>query len=142
METTSRTTPGAAHLTNSQRAFGKAKLIVAAYGALSAAVMLTVVVRALTGHTVSSFMWGRSGGVLASAAVTHWLTVLAAHGKRWAYVRVRVISVVVPIAIVAVDMIPGALPGWFVAMQVGCALALGATAFVVNGAGLRAAFAK
>ncbi|MGW1864972.1 hypothetical protein ACWCPS_05375 [Streptomyces mauvecolor] len=143
METTAHTTSAAAHIAHPrhQRTFRKAKLIVAAYGALSSVVLLTVVIRALTGHTVSSFMWGRSGGVLASAAVTYWLTVIAAQGKRWAYVRVRVVSVVVPIAIVAVDII-GGLPGWFVAMQVVCALTIGATAFVVNGSDVRAAFPK
>ncbi|MGW2858762.1 hypothetical protein [Streptomyces sp. NPDC001205] len=125
-----------------QRAFRRARFIVTAYGVLSAAVLLTVVIRALTGHTVTSFMWGRSGGVLASAVVTHWLTTLAARGKRWAYVRVRVISLAVPITIVALDMIPGALPAWFVALQVACALTIAATAFVVNGAGVRAAFPK
>ncbi|MFI6469669.1 hypothetical protein ACIBL5_05295 [Streptomyces sp. NPDC050516] len=140
METTARTTPATTHQ-RTQLAFHKAKLIVAAYGALSSVVLLTVVIRALTGHTVSSFMWGRSGGVLASAAVTYWLTGVAAQGKRWAYVRVRVVSVVVPIAIVAVDVI-GGLPGWFVAMQVVCALTIGATAFVVNGSEVRAAFPK
>ncbi|CAM5654553.1 Integral membrane protein OS=Streptomyces rimosus subsp. rimosus (strain ATCC / DSM 40260 /JCM 4667 / NRRL 2234) OX=1265868 GN=SRIM_034160 PE=4 SV=1 [Streptomyces rimosus subsp. rimosus] len=35
------------------------------------AVLLTVVVLAATGHEVTSFMWGRSAGVLASAAVTY-----------------------------------------------------------------------
>ncbi|MFI6048551.1 hypothetical protein ACIBCO_00510 [Streptomyces violascens] len=140
METTARTATAAAR-PHIQLSFHKAKLIVAAYGALSAVVLLAVVIRALTGHTVSSFMWGRAGGVPASAAVTYWLTAVAAQGKRWAYVRVRVISVVVPIAIVAVDVI-GGLPGWFVAMQVVCALTIGATAFVVNGPDVRAAFPK
>ncbi|MEV4583160.1 hypothetical protein AB0K16_59135 [Nonomuraea jabiensis] len=81
-------------------------------------------------------------GVLASAAVTYWLTVLAARGARWAYLRVRVISIVMPVAIVAVDMIPGICPMWFAMMQAVCALAVAAAAFVVNGSGLRAAFPK
>ncbi|MFE0381439.1 hypothetical protein ACFW1M_39090 [Streptomyces inhibens] len=144
METISRTTAEAAHLNrpHTQRAFGKVKFLVAAYGALSAAVLITVVVLAITGHEVTSFMWGRSAGVLASAAVTYWLTVRASRGARWAYLRVRLISVIVPIAIVAIDMIPGALPPWFVMMQVACALTIGATAFPLNGSGLRAAFPK
>ncbi|WP_030678607.1 hypothetical protein [Streptomyces rimosus] len=125
-----------------QRAFRTAKMCVGVYGALSAAVLLTVVVLAATGHEVTSFMWGRSAGVLASAAVTYWLTVLAARGARWAYLRVRVISVVMPVVIVAIDLIPGALPAWFIAMQAVCALAIGATAFIVNGSELRAAFPK
>ncbi|MBB5776631.1 hypothetical protein [Nonomuraea jabiensis] len=122
--------------------FGKVKILVAAYGALSAAVLATVAVLAIGDQTVTSFMWGRSAGVLASAAVTYWLTVLAARGARWAYLRVRVISIVMPVAIVAVDMIPGICPMWFAMMQAVCALAVAAAAFVVNGSGLRAAFPK
>ncbi|WP_181019654.1 hypothetical protein [Nonomuraea typhae] len=118
------------------------KLFVAVYGALSVVVLATVVILAISGHPVTSFMWGRSGGVLASAAVTYWFTALAERGARWAYVRVRIMSVVVPIAIVAIDAIPGALPRWFVLMQVACAVAIGAAAFLVNGPRLRAAFPK
>ena len=122
--------------------FGKVKILVAAYGALSVVVLATVAVLAISGQTVTSFMWGRSAGVLASAAVTYWLTVLAARGARWAYLRVRVISIVMPVAIVAVDLIPGICPTWFAMMQAVCALAVAAAAFVVNGSGLRAAFPK
>ncbi|KAA6212947.1 hypothetical protein CP973_26880 [Streptomyces albofaciens JCM 4342] len=125
-----------------QRAFRTAKILVGTYGALGTAVLLTVVVLAATGHEVTSFMWGRSAGVLASAAVTYWLTVLAARGKRWAYLRVRIVSVVMPVVIVAIDLIPGALPVWFIAAQAVCALAIGATALVTNGSELRAAFAE
>ncbi|MEU8782433.1 hypothetical protein [Streptomyces sp. NPDC048637] len=144
METAGHTMAEAARLNHppTQRAFGKVKFLVAAYGALSAAVLGTVVILAATAHPVTSFMWGRSAGVLASAAVTYWLTVRAARGARWAYLRMRLISVTVPIAIIAIDMIPGALPPWFVAMQVACALTIGATAFLVNGSGLRAAFLR
>lgn len=54
----------------------------------------------------------------------------------------RIISIIMPIAIVAIDMIPGVLPPWFVAMQATCALAIAAAAFIINGSGLRAAFPK
>ncbi|MEV6041079.1 hypothetical protein AB0L65_58955 [Nonomuraea sp. NPDC052116] len=122
--------------------FGKVKILVAAYGALSVVVLATVAVLAISGQTVTSFMWGRSAGVLASAAVTYWLTVLAARGTRWAYLRVRVISIAMPVAIVAVDMIPGICPMWFAAMQAVCALPIAAAGFVVNGSALRAAFPR
>jgi hypothetical protein len=144
MEPTQHTTAQAARLDHpgTRRAFGKAKILLAVYGALSAAVLITVAVLALTDRTVTSFMWGRAAGVPASAAATYWLTVLAARGARWAYLRVRVISVIMPIAIIAIDTIPGLLPAWFVITQAICALAVGATAFIVNGSGLRAAFPK
>ncbi|WP_037344898.1 hypothetical protein [Sciscionella sediminilitoris] len=125
-----------------RRAFRTVRFLLAAYAALSAAVLLTVVILALTGNPVTSFVWGRSGGVLASAAVTYWLAVRAARGARWAYRRVRVLTVVVPIAILAIDLIPGALPPWFIALQAVCALAVAAAAFPANGPVLRAAFGR
>ncbi|GAA3597747.1 hypothetical protein GCM10022419_096340 [Nonomuraea rosea] len=142
MKTSDRTTAEARHVGHPhlRQAFGRTKASVAAYGAFSVAVLVVVVLLSVTGSEVTSFMWGRTGGMVASAVVTYWLTVRAARGARWAYVRVRVISVVVPIAIVAIDAIPGALPAWFVAMQLAGALALVPAAFVVNGARLRAAF--
>jgi len=128
--------------TTTQQAFGKVKKLVTAYGALSVAVLAVVVVLSVEGREVTSFMWGRTAGMFASAAVTYWLTVLAARGARWAYVRVRIICVLVPIAIIAIDSIPGALPLWFVATQVAGALPLVPAAFIVNRSGLRAAFPR
>ncbi|WAL66194.1 hypothetical protein ORV05_36060 [Amycolatopsis cynarae] len=124
------------------RGLAKVKRFVAVYGAVSVAVLVVVVILSVKGSEVTSFMWGRTGGMLASAAVTYWLTVLASRGARWAYVRVRIISVVVPIAIIAIDSVPGALPPWFVAMQIAGALTLVPAAFAVNRSDLRAAFSK
>ncbi|MGV9777759.1 hypothetical protein [Streptosporangium sp. NPDC003464] len=144
METPSRTITETGHVDHphTRRAFGKVRKLVAAYGAFSVAVLVVVVILSVTGREVTSFMWGRAGGMFASAAVTYWLTVRASRGARWAYVRVRVISVIVPIAIIAVDSIPGALPPWFVAMQIAGALTLVPAAFVVNRSQLRAAFPR
>jgi len=125
-----------------ENTFNLLKKIVTMYGVMSGIVLGTVVVLAAVGDSVTSFMWGRSIGVLASALVTYWLVGRASKGARWAYVRVRIISVVVPVAIVAVDLIPGLCPMWFLVMQAMCAIALGAAAFVVNASPVRAAFAK
>ncbi|MET1071342.1 MAG: hypothetical protein ABWY11_01720 [Umezawaea sp.] len=128
--------------TDTRPAFRTAKALVAAYGGLSAVVFTAVVILSTTGHEVTPFMWGRAGGVLVSAVVTYWLTVVAARGARWAYVRLRIISVVVPIAIVVIDLVADGLPTWFVVLQIACALAIGATAFIVNGSRLRGAFPR
>jgi hypothetical protein len=66
---------------------------------------------------------------------------LAAKGSRPAYLRVRIISVVVPIAVVVID-ITGALPLWFAVLQIAGAVALAPMAFIVNRSVLRAAFPK
>ncbi|MFI0904197.1 hypothetical protein ACH4TE_11680 [Streptomyces sioyaensis] len=144
METNTHTTAGAGRLDppRTRQAFGTVRTLVAAYGALSVAVLATVAVLALNEQAVTSFMWGRSAGVFASAAVTYWLTARAARGARWAYLRVRIISCVMPPAIIAIDVLPGTLPTWFILLQATCALAIGAAAFPLNGSRLRAAFVK
>ncbi|RSM91606.1 hypothetical protein DMH04_01070 [Kibdelosporangium aridum] len=121
-------------------AFSKVKKFVAAYGALSVVGLIVVVILSAEGREVTSFMWGRTGGMFASAVVAYWLTVVAAKGARWAYVRVRIICVVVPIAIVAIDSIPGALPPWMIVIQVAGALALVPAAILVNRSDLRVSF--
>ncbi|MGW0523766.1 hypothetical protein [Crossiella sp. NPDC003009] len=118
------------------------KKLVAVYGAISVAVLAVVIILSATGGAVSSFMWGRAGGMVASAVVTYWLAEHAARGARWAYLRVRIICVVVPIAVIAMDSVPGALPVWFAGTQIAGALALIPAAVLVNRAGLRAAFPK
>jgi hypothetical protein len=125
-----------------ENTFNLLKKISTMYGVMSGIVLGTVAVLAALGDSVTSFMWGRSAGVLASALVTYWLVDRASKGARWAYVRVRIITVVVPVAIVAVDLIPGLCPMWFLVMQAMSAIALGAAAFVVNASPVRAAFAK
>lgn len=132
------------NLTSQQQfeAFQRAKGFVVLYGLLGAIVLATVVVRAATGHVVPGFLWGRSCAVFATSVVAFWFLTLAARGARWAYLRIRVISVVMPIAIVGVDLIPGLCPGWFAVMQAVCALAIVPVAFIVNSSRVRAAFAR
>lgn len=145
METHTYSTAGAGRIDHphTRQAFGTVRILVAAYGALSLVVLATVAVLAMNEQAaVTSFMWGRSAGVLASAAVSYWLTGRAARGARWAYLRMRIISLVMPVAIIAIDVLPGTLPTWFILLQATCALAIGAAAFPLHGAGLRAAFPK
>ncbi|MCP2260959.1 hypothetical protein LX15_004679 [Streptoalloteichus tenebrarius] len=125
-----------------QNALGKVKKLVAIYTVFAVAVLGVAVILSVMGQEVSSFMWGRAGGMFASAVVAYWLTGLAARGSRAAYIRMRIIAVVVPIAVIAIDSIPGALPIWFVVMQIVGAVALIPAAFILNGAGPRAAFRK
>ncbi len=124
-------------------AFTRVKLFVALYGALSVLVLLANGAIATTGHgnEVSTFMWTRSSIIVASAVLIYWLAVRASRGLRSAYARVRILSIILPVAIVAVDLIPGVCPLWFSLAQVVCALALAPVAFIINGRRLRAVFA-
>ncbi|MFE9421791.1 hypothetical protein ACFYNO_02380 [Kitasatospora sp. NPDC006697] len=126
MSTTMTTTP------SPEPAFGTVKRLLIAYGALSAAVLLAVAVRAAAGLSATSFMWSRSGAILGSAVLLYVLAVRAERGSRSAYQRVRAIAVIAPIAIVGVDLLPGLCPAWFAIAQAIGALPLVAVARAVN----------
>ncbi|MBB1158955.1 MULTISPECIES: hypothetical protein [Amycolatopsis] len=135
MQTIERTTGTAA-----QRPFGLVKGFVVAYGAMGAAVFGTIVALAAADGPASGFMWTRSALVPVSAAIMYWLVTLAARGSRRAYERARLISVVAPIALVGVDLIPGACPLWFLLLQSACAVLLACAAFPL--VRMRATFPK
>ncbi|SDS56827.1 hypothetical protein [Microlunatus soli] len=95
-----------------------------------------------TGHGVgvSSFMWGRSAGVVGSGAAFLWFAAAASQGRRWAFRRLQIVSIVVPIVIVGLMIIPDVAPSWFKIIQLGCAACLGGVAVVINAPRVRAAF--
>ncbi|MFF4605130.1 hypothetical protein ACFY12_20640 [Streptomyces sp. NPDC001339] len=144
MGTVSHTEAGAGRVSQPgiQEAFAKARKFIALYGVIAAAVLAVVVIRENSGHAATGFMWGRACGVLASALVALWLTGRASRGSRAAYLRVRFIASIAPVAIIVIDSIPGVLPAWFIAMQILAALALVPAAFLVNRSEVRAAFPK
>jgi hypothetical protein len=110
--------------------------------AVAAAILLgTLVVVAIAGGTPTTFMWVRASILL---ALTPLLARLAAHaeqGRTSSLERLRVLASVVPVAIIAVDLIPGVCPTWYAAMQAVSALALVPIAFLTRRPEIRAACA-
>ncbi|MEV0825010.1 hypothetical protein [Nonomuraea rubra] len=125
-----------------QGAFGTAKNGIKVYGALSTAALLAVVVVSSSGQTVNTFMWVRAALLPAAAVLIYRLTVSASRGSRRAFERVSALTVIMPIAIIGVDLIPGICPLWYAAMQVVCMLPVIRVAFITRGSALRAAFPK
>ncbi|MGW5423633.1 hypothetical protein [Streptomyces sp. NPDC003943] len=121
-------------------AFGTVRRCFALYGAVATAGLVGVVVLAGTGHSVNAFMWIRAVLLPLVAVVLHRQAVAASRGSRRAYERVSQVSVVLPVAIVGVDLIPGVCPPWYAAMQVVCMLPVVAVAVVSRGSAVRAAF--
>jgi predicted membrane channel-forming protein YqfA (hemolysin III family) len=123
-----------------REAFDTVKKYVKLYGAICAITLGTVAVVAISGPTVTTFMWVRSVILLAIAPVLYRMTVHASQGARRRFERVRTLTVIVPIAIIAVDLIPGVCPAWYAVMQAISALALIGAAFVARGATLRTVY--
>jgi hypothetical protein len=144
METHAHSTAEAALLNHSrtQGAFDAAKSSIRVYGALSAVALLAVITVSISGHMVNAFMWVRAVLLPAVAVLIYRMTGSASRGSRRAFERVRALAVIMPIAIIGVDLIPGVCPSWYAVMQVVCMLPIIRVAFVTRGSALRAAFPK
>jgi hypothetical protein len=142
-ETTTPRPPADTRHPQVQQAFRTTKIILLGYLLIGLVLLMIDTAMAARGHGdgVSSFMWGRSGGVIASGAVFLRFADAAARGQRWAYRRIRIVAVAVPIIITALLFTSGAAPMWFKIAQLVCAAGVGVIAVVVNGARVRRAFA-
>ena len=123
------------------KAFRSIKLLVSSYLGISALTVVAIVL--LRNHTaeVNSAVWTRGIIVVASALLTFSFTVRAARGARRAYLRLRIISIVMPVAIVVIIALPGTFPLWMKIEQGVCGLVLAGVAVLVNGEHLRSSFA-
>jgi hypothetical protein len=89
----------------------KACTVLSAIGFASTAAM------AVDGHTVNTFMWVRGALLPVVAVLLYRLPLAAAAGSDKALDRLRTLTVVMPVAIVAVDLVPGLCPPWYAALQ-------------------------
>lgn len=96
------------------------------FAALSIFALGGVIAMASTGHTINTFMWVR-GFVLPAVAIL--LYVLTVRGQ---LDRVRTLTLIMPIAIIGVDLIPGVCPLWYTIAQSICMLPVIAAAVVLR----------
>ncbi|MGQ4487718.1 hypothetical protein LRE75_16720 [Streptomyces sp. 372A] len=124
------------------RALTSARRSITLYGALTAAALGAVVVVAATGHTVNTFMWVRAVLLPVIAYVLLRITASAAGGSRRAFERLSTLAVIMPIAIIGVDLVPGVCPPWYAVTQTLCMLPVIRVAFLTRGTALKTAFPK
>ncbi|BCY08478.1 hypothetical protein [Actinoplanes sp. L3-i22] len=96
------------------------------FAALSVFALGAVIAMAASGHTVNTFMWVR-GFLLPAVAVTLYVMTRAG-----AVDRVRTVTVIMPIAIVGVDLIPGVCPIWYTIAQAVCMIPVVAAAVTLR----------
>ncbi|MFH9349404.1 hypothetical protein [Kitasatospora sp. NPDC017646] len=121
-------------------AFETAKKCITLFGAIGLITLATVAVMASTGHGTTPFMWIRGVLFPALAPVLLRLTTRAAGGSHKAFDRIRTLSTVMPIAVIAVDLIPGICPAWYAVLQGLSALALVPVAVLTRTKAVVAAF--
>jgi hypothetical protein len=118
------------------------RLLVAGYLGISVLTLVAVVLLRNDAAVVNAAVWIRTTIVVASAAVMAALVARAARGSRRAYLRVRILSAVMVVAITVIIALPDPFPVWLKIEQGLCGLVLLGVVVVANGRRLRSAFAK
>jgi hypothetical protein len=122
-------------------ALRSARTLVGVYLSVSALAVVALV--ALHGHPalVNPASWVRASIVLVSAVLMFLFARGAVAGSRRAWLRVRIVSAVMFVAIVVIASLPGFLPGWLRVEQCLCGALLLPVVVLVNRRGVRTAFA-
>ncbi len=122
-------------------AFRSLKLLVSGYLGISALALVAIVLLRNNAAAVNSAVWTRGTIVTISAFLTFAFTIRAARGSRRAYLRLRIVSAIMLVAIAVIVALPGTFPAWMKIEQGLSGLVLVGVATVVNGKHLRALFA-
>ena len=122
------------------RDFDLTKKLIVIYGVAEAILLGTLVVIVVAGGEPTTFMWVRATILLAVMPLLSMFAVRAERGRTSSLERLRLLTTVLPVAIIGVDLIPGVCPTWYAAMQAVSALALVPIAFLTRRPEIRAAF--
>jgi hypothetical protein len=122
-------------------AFRIVKALIGTYLGVSIATIVAVVLLRNDTAIVNDAVWVRSIIVLASALFTLSFAVRAERGSRRNFLRLRLVSAIMTIAIAVIIALPGTFPTWLKIEQGFCGLLLLGVVVLVNGKALRSAFA-
>ena len=127
---------------NSPKAFSLVKALLVGYLAVSVLTLAAIVLLRNDASVVNPAVWIRGTIVAASSVLTLAFAAGAARGSRGAYRRLRIITAVMPVAIVVIIALPGTFPLWMKVEQAVCGVLLLGVVAIVNGRDMRAAFAR
>src|SRR5206468_1821428 len=108
---------------------------------LSLLTLAVIVLMRNHASVVNAAVWIRGTIVAASALLTMAFAARTARGSSRAYLRLRIVSAVMLVAIAVIVALPGPFPLWLKLEQSVCGLLLLGVVVVVNGRRLRSAFA-
>ncbi|MFC9279164.1 hypothetical protein [Streptomyces collinus] len=122
------------------RALRPAKRLVGCYLALSVATLVAVFLLRDHAGVVDDAVWTRTVIVVGSAALTYTFAQGAAGGSRRAFLRLRIVTAAMTVAVAVIVALPGLFPLWLRIEQSVCGLLLLGVVRVVNGRDVRALF--
>jgi hypothetical protein len=126
--------------TDATRALRGVRLLVGGYLGISVLTFVAIVL--LHNHTslVNSAVWVRGTIVVLSSLLAYAFTLRAARGSRRAYLRLRIVSAAMVVAIAVIIALPGTFPVWMKIEQGVCGLVLIGVVVIVNGRHVRSVF--
>jgi hypothetical protein len=113
-------------------AFRPVLILLTAFLVVCVAMLAVLVVLTTTGVGVDTTVWVRCSLVFGSAVVLLLFGAGAARGSRNAWVRLRIVSPIVVIAVVVIVSIPGFLPDWVRVEQAVCGALVLPVAIIAN----------
>jgi hypothetical protein len=116
------------------------QLLVGGYLAISVLTLIAIIALRNDAAAVNDAVWTRGTIVVASALLTFAFARRAARGSRKGYLRLRLVSAVMLVAIVVIISLPGTFPLWMKCEQAICGVLLLSVAVLVNGRHLRSVF--
>ena len=117
------------------------KRLVGCYLGISVLTLVAIVIMRNNTATVNDAVWIRGVIVVASALLMTTFVTRAARGHIRAYLRLRLVSAIMVVAIVVIIALPGTFPLWMKIEQGGCGLLLIGVVLIVNSKHLRSEFA-
>ena len=123
-------------------AFGRVRLLVGCYLAISVLTLAAVILLRDDAAVVNPAVWIRGTIVTASALLMTVFAARAARGSGRAFLRLRIVSAVMVLAVVVIVALPGTFPVWMKIEQGVCGLLLIGVIALVNGRHLRSIFAR
>ncbi|MFG2205844.1 hypothetical protein [Streptomyces sp. NPDC048638] len=124
-----------------RQAFRSTKLLVGCYVGLSVLTLIAVFLLRHHPGTVTDAVWGRVTIVVATSMLMALFTARAARGDSRSYLRLRLASGVMVVAIAVIVALPAAFPVWLRIEQAVCGVLLLGVVLIVNGKRIRSAFA-
>lgn len=103
--------------TDRSEAFRLAFKCVWIYMVINLAALATVVLTLFLGDAPSTFMWVRAIILVAASPFLLSMTRMAGEGNDSIARRLKIVTTVLPIAVIMIDFIPGVAPVWYGAMQ-------------------------
>lgn len=116
-------------------------LLAGGYATLSVLTLIAIVVFRNDHAMVTDAVWVRATIVVASSLLTFAFARSAARGSRKGFLRLRIVSAVMLVAIAVIVVLPGLFPLWLRVEQSVCGVLLLGITVLVNGRRLRSRFA-